>query len=76
MSMVSFQPPQLNHARVDAGTLITDDARKANLLNEYFGSVCNKPTDNGLTPDLRRVVADIAHMDLIHFPPCELKLAL
>jgi len=49
----------------DNGTLCDDNAVKANILNRYFASVC--PADNGILPNVARVVPDSASLESISF---------
>ena len=47
------------------GEIITDDAERADLLNEYFSSVC--VNDNGLLPPIHRRVPDDTFIENITF---------
>jgi hypothetical protein len=45
--------------------LVTDDNAKANVLNEFFASVCT--ADNGSTPSVRHVVPPDVKLDSVNF---------
>jgi len=49
----------------DNGDLITDDGDHANLLNDYFASMYT--SDNGIIPDLDRVVPENSNLENIEF---------
>jgi len=49
------------------GDVIVSDAERANLLNDYFSSVCI--TDNGIMPVIERSVPDNVELDFIEFKP-------
>ena len=49
------------------GTLLTSDTAKAELLNEYFVSVCT--TDNGTLPVIDFGVPEEVQLDTVHFSP-------
>ena len=49
----------------DNGDLITDDGDRANLLNDYFASMGT--SDNGIIPDLERVVPEKSNLENIEF---------
>jgi len=49
----------------DNGTLCDDNAGKANISNRYFASVCT--ADNGILPNVARVVPDSASLESISF---------
>jgi len=51
----------------DNGDLIIDDGDRANLLNDYFASMCT--SDNGLIPDLDCVVPTNSNLENIEFTP-------
>jgi len=53
--------------RSDSGNIITDDASKANLLNNYFQSVFT--VDDGNLPPFTRRVPDNVSIGTIHFSP-------
>ena len=51
---------------IDAsGSPVTNDMEKANLFNNYFGSVCT--TDNGDIPAVNKIVPDNVALDDIDF---------
>ena len=49
------------------GDVIISDAERANLLNDYFSSVCT--TNNGIMPVIERSVPDNVELDFIEFKP-------
>jgi len=51
----------------DNGDVITDDIERAILLNDYFVSMCTN--DNGIIPDLDRVVPENSNLENIEFTP-------
>jgi len=48
-----------------SGEILAGDAERADVLNEYFSSVC--VNDNGLLPPIRRRVSDDAFIENITF---------
>jgi len=58
----------------DNGDVITDDSERANLLNDYFVSMC--PSDNGIIPDLDRVVPENSNLENIEFTPDNIYAAI
>jgi len=51
----------------DDGDIVTSDIDRANLLNDYFASMCT--TDDGSKPAFDRVVEDDCNLDSIDFTP-------
>jgi hypothetical protein len=51
----------------DSGDVITGDAERANLLNDYFASVCTK--DNGTLPAFSHRVPNDAKLESVDFTP-------
>ena len=51
----------------DSGDVITSDADRANLLNDYFASVCT--ADNGDNPHFERVVPPETKIETVEFSP-------
>jgi hypothetical protein len=55
--------------RNSENAIVTDDEQRANLLNEFFGSVCT--VDNGIKPALNRDVANDVKIDSVTFTPAK-----
>jgi len=53
--------------RLDTGQIITDDVKKASVLNDYFASVFTK--DDGFIPTFNRRVSENVSLKLIEFTP-------
>ena len=58
----------------DNGNVITDDSERANLLNDYFVSMCT--SDNGIIPDLDRVVPENSSLENVEFTPDNIYAAI
>jgi len=58
----------------DNGDVITDDGDRANLLNDYFAFMCT--SDNGIIPDLDRVVPENSNLENIEFTPDNIYAAI
>jgi hypothetical protein len=52
------------------GNIVTDDGGRANLLNDYFSSVCDD--DDGNLPPIDRVVPDDKSLDIVSFTPSKI----
>ena len=53
---------------------VFDDGQRANLLNNYFSSVCT--ADDGNTPSITRVVPDGVSLDTVDFSPAKVLAAI
>lgn len=51
----------------DKGDVITGDVERANLLNQYFASVCT--SDDGITPPFPRAVPSDVQLETVNFTP-------
>ncbi len=60
--------------RNSENAIITDDEQRANLLNEFFSSVCT--IDNGIKPALNRAVANDVKIDSVTFTPAKVLHAI
>jgi len=49
----------------NAGNAVTSDTDKAELLNQYFGSVCTR--DDGQLPDFKQIVPDDVKLNSVDF---------
>jgi len=58
----------------DNSDVITDDIERANLLNDYFVSMCT--SDNGIIPDLDRFVPENSNLENIEFTPDNIYAAI
>jgi len=58
----------------DNGNVITDESERANLLNDYFDSMCT--SDNGIIPDLDLVVPENSNLENIEFTPDNIYAAI
>jgi hypothetical protein len=56
------------------GNVVIDDGQRANLLNNYFSSVCT--ADDGNKPSICRVVPDGASLDTVDFSPAKVLAAI
>lgn len=56
------------------GNVVANDTDRANLLNNYFCSVCNE--DDGLRPPFDRRVPDAVFLDTVEFSPLKVFTAM
>ena len=55
-------------------TVLVSDDERANLLNDYFGTVC--APDNGIIPAIERFVPDSASINTVDFSPARVFAAM
>jgi hypothetical protein len=55
-------------------TVLVSDDERANLLNDYFGTVC--APDNGIIPAIERFVPDSASINTVDFSPARVLSAM
>ena len=60
--------------RDEQGNTIISDESRADLLNDYFSSVCT--TDDGAQPTVTRAVPDSASIDSVNFTPLKVLTAI